>query len=66
MPYATPTKITYRDTPTVSTVVLGGKVVGHIRQLSYGKGWHYAPKGAAGVGATMPTRDAVKRSLEAS
>jgi hypothetical protein len=59
----TKTGLHFNDHTDYSVVRLDGRVVGHIRKLSYGKGWHYAPKGSPGVGATMLTRDAVKRSL---
>lgn len=58
------TGLTYRDTPDLSTVYLDGKVVGHIRQLAYGMGWVYSPKGSAAKGEVMPTRAAVKLILE--
>jgi hypothetical protein len=57
--------LSYKDSPVESVVYLDGKQVGRIMQASYDKGWFYSPKGAGKAkGELMPTRAAVKRSLE--
>lgn len=55
--------LTFKDKNQESAVYLDGKSVGTIRQLAYGAGWFYQPKGSMEVGATMKSRDEVKRSL---
>lgn len=56
--------ITYIDHAQHSVVKLDGKVVGHIL-CSFGE-WFYSPKGVGKKfnGEKMPSRAAVKRSLE--
>lgn len=56
----------YKDFPLHTTVYLGRRVVGEILKKPTEPGWFYAPKGAGKhSGEVMPTREAVKRSLEA-
>ena len=57
-------KITYKDRAQYSSVLVEGRVVGHIMRTLGGQ-WFYLPKGvSAKEGERMKNRADVKKSIE--